>query len=80
MAELNRSCHIEVLLKKFSLDYGTITDHQNKVCIIIFIHDLPHLLFANVKVLCSFPDSQGILFPDGDFFRGSGLILNPPDP
>ena len=54
---LNHGGLVQILFKEFALDHDSVSACQDKISIHIFIHDLPHLLLTNVKILCSF--SQG---------------------
>ena len=46
MAELHSRSQINVLFKQLPLDHCPVTDHQDEVCVAVFIHNLPHLLCA----------------------------------
>lgn len=56
---------IQVFLEKLTLDHDPISIFQQEFGIHIFIHDLAHLLFTDVKILSGLTQGQHILFPVG---------------
>ena len=49
---------IQVFLKEFPLDHDPISAGQQEIGIHVFVYDLTHFLFANMKVFGSFPERQ----------------------
>ena len=45
---------VQILFEKFAFDHDPVSAGQDKIGIHIFVHDLPHLLLTNVKILRSF--------------------------
>ena len=49
---------IQVFLKEFPLDHDPISTGQQEIGIHVFVNDLTHFLFTDVKIFGRFPKRQ----------------------
>ena len=60
---------IQVFLEEFSFNHDPVPAGQQEIGIHVFIHNLTHFLFTDVKVFGGFPERQHVLLPVGNFYH-----------
>ena len=75
MAESHGGRLIQILLKGLAFNHGAVSVHDDEVRRTVLFHNLPQLLFTNMKVFRSLTNREQISFPVRDLEDLASLAL-----